>query len=155
MAMELKHVYSLMDKSRAKMSLLLQHTDLEKLNKIPSGFNNNIFWNIGHIISVQQMLVYGLGGQTWALDKEFVKSFKNGSKPERIYTEEDKNLVSTTLLSSLKRQVDDEEMLVGSTYQAFETRTGFVIIDYPTACIFNLYHESYHAGIINELQKLI
>jgi hypothetical protein len=30
----------------------------EQLNTIPEGYNNNLIWNIAHIIVVQQMLVY-------------------------------------------------------------------------------------------------
>lgn len=153
--MDLHHTYNLLEKSREQMRLVLQHTDLDKLNEIPNGFNNNIFWNIGHLISVQQMLIYGLGGQMWALDKEFVKAFKNGSKPEKRYTEDDKTLVATLLLSSIRKQQEDEEMLLKADYQSYETRTGFIINDYHTACIFNSYHESYHAGVINALQKLV
>jgi hypothetical protein len=29
---------------------------------IPEGFNNNLIWNIGHIIVSQQLLVYKLSG---------------------------------------------------------------------------------------------
>ena len=54
-----------MDKS---LEILLQHrkvlyyylkeSPLDILNKIPSGFRNNILWNIGHSVVVQQVLVY-------------------------------------------------------------------------------------------------
>ena len=44
--------------SRKIISQLLQDFTLEQLNTIPEGFNNNIIWNIGHIVVVQQMLVY-------------------------------------------------------------------------------------------------
>ncbi len=30
----------------------LQNYSLEQLNKVPQGFNNNLIWNIGHIIVV-------------------------------------------------------------------------------------------------------
>jgi hypothetical protein len=33
---------------------------LEQLNKIPEGYNNNLIWNIAHVVVVQQMLVYKL-----------------------------------------------------------------------------------------------
>jgi len=41
---------------------MIEDFSLEELNKIPEGFNNNIIWNIAHVIATQQALVYGLSG---------------------------------------------------------------------------------------------
>ena len=48
--------------SRKALSHFLDVISLEQLNKIPVGFNNNIIWNITHIVVVQQMLAYKLSG---------------------------------------------------------------------------------------------
>ena len=38
----------------------LKSMSLKELNTIPKGFNNNIIWNIGHIVVTQQLLAYKL-----------------------------------------------------------------------------------------------
>ncbi|HLG39364.1 MAG TPA: DinB family protein [Chitinophagaceae bacterium] len=37
---------------------LFDKYNLEQLNIVPDKFNNNLVWNIGHIIAAQQSLVY-------------------------------------------------------------------------------------------------
>ena len=36
----------------------------EQLNKIPEGYNNNIIWNLAHLIYAQQSICYVGAGQT-------------------------------------------------------------------------------------------
>ncbi|MBD1422623.1 DinB family protein [Sphingobacterium chuzhouense] len=33
-----------------------ENYSLDQLNKIPNGFNNNLIWNIGHIIVTRQKI---------------------------------------------------------------------------------------------------
>jgi hypothetical protein len=58
---------------------------LEQLNKIPEGYNNNLIWNIAHVVVVQQMLVYKLSEFYDDLTK-WLRNIK-GSKPEHIATQ--------------------------------------------------------------------
>ena len=53
-------VFEITRLSRKIVAEYLENYTLEQLNKIPDGFHNNLIWNIGHIIVVQQMLVYNL-----------------------------------------------------------------------------------------------
>jgi hypothetical protein len=48
-----------LDITRTSRNILSQMAGtLEQLNKIPEGYNNNLIWNIAHVVVVQQMLVY-------------------------------------------------------------------------------------------------
>jgi hypothetical protein len=47
------------------VSKFLSGYNLDQLNTIPEGFNNNLIWNIGHIIVSQQLLVYKLSVCRW------------------------------------------------------------------------------------------
>jgi hypothetical protein len=50
---------------------------LEQLNKIPQeGYSNNLIWNIGHTVVVQQMLVYKLSGLPMMIHDEMVSKYK-------------------------------------------------------------------------------
>ncbi len=40
----------------------------EQLNKIPDGYNNNIIWNLGHLICAEQSLCYFRSGQAITVD---------------------------------------------------------------------------------------
>ena len=133
----------------------LSSMSLDALNKIPEGFNNNIFWNIGHIISVQQMIVVGLANERWTVDKRIVKEFMKGSKPERAYTEEDRMELLQILETSLQetQALFDADKL--NTYQSFKTLTGYEITDFTSACAFNLFHEGMHLGTLLSIKKFV
>lgn len=45
--------------------------NLEQLNKIPPRFSNNLIWNIGHLIIIQQALIYKYSDLQGYFSKEF------------------------------------------------------------------------------------
>jgi hypothetical protein len=54
--------------------MVLSGYNLDQLNTIPEGFNNNLIWNIGHII-VSQLLVINFGLPMMVSD-ELVEKYK-------------------------------------------------------------------------------
>ena len=61
---------------------ILDETPKAQLLEIPSGFRNNIWWNIAHVVVTQQMLVYKFSGLQVRIPKNILKS----SKKERFPT---------------------------------------------------------------------
>lgn len=53
-------IFKTWNTSRNLYAAYFDNYSLEQLNKIPAGFNNNLIWNIGHIIVAQQSLIYQL-----------------------------------------------------------------------------------------------
>lgn len=140
---------------RNTMVRILNNYTLEQLNTIPQGFNNNVFWNIAHVISIQQMLVIGLAGQRWQVDKEIVKEFKKDTKPKRTYDQADIDLISKLLIESIGGIQKGFEANEFANYKEYKTLTGFVIKDFDSACAFNLFHEGLHVGHIQSMLKFI
>ena len=60
----------------------LEKTSLDDLNKIPQGFNNNMIWNIGHIVVTQQLLAYKLSGLPMIVSDSMVAKYMKDTKPE-------------------------------------------------------------------------
>jgi hypothetical protein len=67
-------------------SILIQGYTLEQL-KVPEGFNNNIIWNIAHVIVTQQILVYKLSGLPMIVTDEMVEKYRKGTKTEHFATQ--------------------------------------------------------------------
>ncbi len=136
---------------------LLESFSLDKLNKIPEGFSNNIIWNIAHIIVTQQILVYKLSGMSLLVSDEMEEMYKNGSKPTCKTTQEEVNQIKTLLLASVeKTKTDFQTPNFFQNYNEFTTKsTGFKIDSAKTALEFNNFHEGVHFGIMLQIKKFL
>lgn len=141
--------------SRTVISKILENHTLEQLNTIPEGFSNNLIWNIGHIVVVQQMLVYNLSGLPMMVSDEMVTKYKRGTKPEHSVTQEEVNEIKSLLFATLEQAKKDFANDIFKTYTEFTTMTGFTIKNAKAAIEFNNYHEGIHTGIMMQIRKFI
>ena len=95
--------------SRNILSQFLQGYTLEQLNTIPEGFNNNLIWNIGHIVVVQQMLVYKFSGLPMMISDEMVEKYKKGTKPEQDATQAEVDEIQSLLFETINQTKADLE----------------------------------------------
>ena len=83
---------NLLRQCRENILNIIKSKDIDFINQIPIGFNNNILWHAGHIICVFDILVVQFAYQKSILSDTFINDFKKGSIP-KTYTIEDKNLI--------------------------------------------------------------
>ena len=141
--------------SRNLLLKFLEGHSLEQLNKIPEGFANNLIWNIGHIVTVQQMLVYKLSGLGMMISDEMVDTYKKGTKPEREISQDEVNEIKNLLFSTLEQTKEDFANDIFEDYMEFTTSVGFTIKSAKSAMEFNNYHEALHTGIMMQIKKFI
>lgn len=141
--------------SRNILLKFLENYSLEQLNTIPEGYHNNLIWNIGHIVVVQQMLVYNLSGLPMMVSSEMVEKYKKGTKPEVPVSKDEVAQLKTLLFSTLEQTKKDFEANIFNHYNAFTTMTGFHIRNAMEALEFNNYHEGVHTGIMMRLSKFL
>ena len=58
----MKVQFDILAKTRAIILYYIKELSLDQLHIIPDGFNNNIAWNIAHLVVTQQLLHYKLSG---------------------------------------------------------------------------------------------
>jgi len=133
----------------------LKNISLKSLNHIPDGFSNNIIWNIGHVLVVQQMLTYKLSGLQMLISEDLASQFKKGSKPERDLTQEEVLEIQNQLKSTVLQTQRDFEAGIFVHFQEFTSQTGFTMKTLEDALEFNNFHEGLHLGIIMQLKKLV
>lgn len=151
----MKEVFEITQTSRKLLSQFIENLTLEELNTIPAGFNNNIIWNIGHIIVVQQMLVYNLSGVPMLVSADCVARYKKGTKPTEHATDEELTMLKELLFSTIKQTELDFESGIFKNFTEYAVMTGFVIKNAKDAIAFNYYHEALHTGVIMSLRKLV
>lgn len=141
--------------SRNILLKFLENNSLEQLNTIPEGFSNNLIWNIGHIVVVQQMLVYNLSGLPMFISDAMVEKYKKGTKPETPVTQEEVEQIKELLYATLEQTKKDFNKGVFKEYKAFTTMSGFNIRNAQEAMEFNNYHEGVHTGVIMRIHKFL
>lgn len=152
---KMNQLFDVSTTSRNMVSKFLSGYNLDQLNTIPEGFSNNLIWNIGHIVVVQQMLVYKLSGLPMMISDEMVEKYKRGTKPEQDATQADVDEIQSFLFETINQTKADLEKKVFKDFQEFTTMTGFTIKTAEDAMAFNVYHEALHAGMMMSIRKFI
>jgi hypothetical protein len=148
-------IFDITRTSRKIASQILQTYTLDQLNKIPEGFNNNIIWNIGHIIVVQQMLTYNLSGLPMMISNAMVEKYKKGTKPEHIVLQSELEEMQTLLLETIDKTEADFSAKTFRDFHDYPTSTGFILKSADEAMAFNYFHEGLHIGIMMSIRKFI
>jgi hypothetical protein len=142
---------------KVRASLLEGIKDLttEQLNKIPAGFNNNIIWNLGHLIAVQQGICYKRAGATTPISVDFWEKFKPGSKPEATAEATEIENIKSLFLSSIDQLEIDYNTPVFDNYTAWTTRSGIELARIDDGINFLPFHEGLHSGTVMAIKRLV
>ena len=147
--------FAITKNSRKALSHFLDIISSEQLNKIPEGFNNNIIWNIAHIIVVQQMLSYKLSGLPMLVSDEMVAKYMRGTKPAIDVTQSEIDEIQLLLFETINKTEVDFNDGIFKNYQEFSSLSGFRMRNIEDALAFNYYHEAVHTGMIMSIMKFV
>lgn len=144
--------------TRRSREIFYQYFDtytLDQLNKIPQGQNNNLIWNIGHIIVSQQTLVYKGANRQPIISEELTARYMRGTKPERDVTQAEADEIRGLLFAPLEKTEEDYRNGIFASYNARKSEMGFDLSSIEDAIAFNNHHEGIHLGIMLQLRKLV
>ncbi|RAJ29545.1 DinB family protein [Pedobacter cryoconitis] len=127
----------------------------EQLNEIPEGFNNNIIWNMAHLVAAHQGISYIRAGLETFVDKEFYLSYTGGTKPNGLVSEEKIAEIKLLLISTLDQFKVDYHNRIFDNYKGWTTRYGVNLNSIDDATNFLSFHEGMHLGYIMALKRLI
>ena len=147
--------FEVLKKSRELVLKRIEGLTFEQLHIIPEGFNNNIAWNVAHLVVTQQLLHYKLSGLDCLAPDELIEDYKKGTVPTKDFTEEEFDEVKELLIGLPDTLQEDFEAGIFTDYQTYETSTGFVLDSIESAIAFNNLHEGMHLGMIMTLTKLV
>lgn len=133
---------------------LLQETPRAKLFGIPEGFNNSIWWNVGHVMVTQQLLVYRLSGLTVELDPYWLDHFSKGTRPDGIDPGDERfEELNELLFSTIEKTEADLQSGRFDGFEEYMTSTKVPLRSATDAIAFNVYHEGLHLGSILALRR--
>jgi len=130
----------------------------EQLQQIPAGFNNNILWNLGHLLAAMQLIFYKRAGLAMMVDERFISPFLPGTVPDCTWSEEEIKTIQHLSISSIDAMQKDYREKDFSHYVKSENIERVYAVKLRTiddALDFLLFHEGYHGGRIITIKKLI
>lgn len=142
-------------KTRNYLLELIKDLSIEELNTVPAGFNNNIIWNLGHLIAAQQGVCYKRAGLDTVVEPAFFDAYKSGSRPgdgvDAAGAEEIKQLLGSSL------DILEADYAGGrfNTYPAWASRYGVELANIEDAINFLQFHEGLHSGYIMALKRVV
>lgn len=152
----MEFVFKNSENTRIIFKNYLDELSLEQLNKIPEGFNNNIYWNIVHAIVTPFILAYKLSGIDVPAPAELIDAYKKGTKPERKVTPKEVKEMKEFMFTSL-------ELLKHDYYEGkFQNFTPYTVSTNNStlntiedALMFANYHEGIHFGYIQAQKRAL
>jgi hypothetical protein len=151
----MKVQFDILTKTRSIVLYYIKELSLDQLHIIPDGFNNNIAWNIAHLVVTQQLLHYKLSGNDCLVSDELIAAYQKGTSPTVKFSQQAFDEVLELFQGLPSTLEEDFEAGIFKEYSAYKTSTGFVIDSMEKAIIFNNFHESLHLGVIMSLKKLV
>jgi len=153
--MKAEFIFQTMQRHRENLVKILDNTPESALGHIPEGFRNNIWWNISHILVVQQLLCYKLSGLPLNITDDFVMAYSKGTFPGELPNPEKRGEVARLLVDTVGRLEQDYDNGIFKNYTTYKTSAGFTLRSIDEALQFNLYHEGIHLGTVLSLLKIV
>jgi len=141
--------------TRAFILELVKDLSIGQLNKIPTGFNNNIIWNIAHLTAAQQNMCYVRSGLAVTVKEEQFSAFLSGTKPDKFAEKQEIASIFDTLLNSMDRLAADYTSGIFVEFDPWDKRYGMKLNSIEDAINFIPFHEGMHIGYIMALKKLV
>jgi uncharacterized damage-inducible protein DinB len=144
--------FEILRKTRQSLLNLVSSLSVQQLNEIPGGFNNNIIWNLAHLVATLQIICYGRGARPMFAKEEL---FLAGSKPKSFISSEEIDEIKALLLSSIDRVEADYKKQLFSNKAPWTTRSGIELSTIDDSISFIIYHEGLHTGYIMAMKRLL
>lgn len=145
-------LFGYMVKDRQSLISLVANCPQDKRTLIPHGFNNNILWNLGHMVTLIDVLLYGVSGENLTLPEIYRTSFANGTRPAD-WTKEVPSWEE--VIGHLKEQPGQVERTFAGKLNKPVKENFFKAETVSELLMANLMHERKHAGIINAMLKVL
>jgi len=151
----MKNQFEIAKLSRNVLLKMTKNLTEIQYNIIPKGFNNNIGWNLGHILVTQQLLTHKLSNVPCTVDEMTIKKFGKGSTPQTNYTLSEIDNIKSQLLNTIETTEKLYNKGEFKTFNVYPTSLGYTINTLIETVAFSNFHEGIHVGIILSLKKIV
>lgn len=148
------NVFDILHQTRKNILAVIDQMSLAQLNEILPGLNNNILWNLGHVVVTQQALNYRLSNLPMKVNNDQVDLFKKGSVA-KSYSQEVLDLLKSQIMPLVEETRIDFEAGRFQEFQTYPTSYGITLESIQDSFEFNNAHEALHLGYIMALRRMV
>ncbi len=145
-------IFGMLERTRNSTLQLAEKCSQEKRDTIPQGFNNSVFWHMGHILTVTDGLAFGPFGEASALPASYRDYFGNGTKPAD-WTEQPATWES--IFTQLKNQPEHIRSILAGKLDAAVKENFIKAETVDELLMLVVLHENTHAGNMNAMIKIL
>lgn len=135
---------------------LVDGLSLEQLNHIPTGFNNNIIWNFGHVVVATQGLCYLRTGVKPDYVVKYGAAYNRGTKPTYAVSQEEVEDLKALAIQTIEQIEKDYNAGLFAVTTPFSTSTYKEIM--PTiedVITTSAGHDNLHLGYALAMKRLL
>ncbi len=151
----MQQLFTITRQNRKILYKFLTNVPEEALYSIPKNFNNNIWWNIAHVVVTQQKLVYGLSGKPLNISEEWVNGYQKGTVPGEKPTSEQLEELKSLMFDLPEKTISDYENGLFDGFKSYMTTPQVELNSVEDAIAFNVFHEGLHLGSIMALVRAV
>jgi hypothetical protein len=130
---------------RSNLLLQLENLSNEAIGLIPAGSNNNILWNLGHILVIPQYYFYVASEHPPHVEQYYIQNYMSGTRPNATDISKEYKAIKELLLPTLDLLKSDFEKEMFNDFRAFGN------LDFVSTLEFLTKHEAKHVVKINNL----
>lgn len=130
----------------------IEGLDEKQLDIQPSGFNNTIRWQIGHLLTVNEQGLFGFPNDSEHLPKRYENLFASGTKPAD-WPADVPSL--SELTEQLTNQLERIKQIPAEKFEEKLPESMWGATTYGELAAVVAYHEGYHIGQIYAMKKLL
>lgn len=141
---------------RNKIADKVSKLTIEQLNKIPGGCNNNIAWQLGHLVVSSEILCYQRTGVQPEKNIPSADKYRNGSRPESFIEQSEIDDLLRRLLKSYNVIIEDYNNGTFKNIIPYATHT-FGVEMTTIEEVFSVcsHHDVLHAGQISIMERMV
>jgi hypothetical protein len=154
--METLAAINIMKQTRQLLYYAVKDLSEEQLLAIPDGFDNNITWNIGHIIATHKGLCYRPCALDMALPRRMFPMYSPGTSPADWKAQPDIPALLEMLMQHPQQMEDDYAAgKFDGPFEEVKSTTTIHLRNIQEATSFNNFHEGLHMGAILALINFV
>lgn len=147
-------LFGLIEKVRERTIKQVENVPESQRDIVPTGFNNSLRWQLGHIITISDGVIFGFAGMESKIPASYAKLFRNGTKPAD-WQEEPPHW--DILIQQLREQYHAlQETLHDKLGEPVAVKDNFAKAETIGDLVqLNMTHENLHLGMITAMVKVL